>query len=192
MENLKKCITEQISIDKNSLGDILSKFQTVNLKKGDFFLRSGKVCQSMAFINSGYLRMYSLVDGNEITFWVGSKERFITSLSSFIFQTSNFWNIQALTDCELYVINRDNHYKLIEQQPKWLEFDNRLLAKSFAMLERSMLAQLHTTAAQRLKNLMEQEPDLLLNVPHQYLASMIGIAPESFSRLRKNLTKSIS
>lgn len=192
MELLKDCISKQVSIDKASLGNILSMFETVELKKGDYFLRSGSICRKMAFIDLGYLRMYDIADGKEITFWIGSSGKFITSLSSFVFQTNNFWNIQAITDCKLYVINRKKHFKLSETEPKWLEFDNLLLAHSFALLEKSMFAQLHTTAQQRFETLLDEDPELFQHVPLQYIASMIGITPESLSRLRKNLTNSIS
>jgi CRP-like cAMP-binding protein len=185
MNILKDCISSQISIDSDSLNDIVSVFESIDLKKGEFFLKSGNSCQQMAFISSGYMRMYDIVDGKEITFWMGSEGRFITSLSSFIFETNNIWNIQAITDCKLYVINRENHFKLSKEQPKWLEFDNKLLAHSFALLEKNMFSQLHTTAKQRFDNLLNEEPHLFQNVPLQYIASMLGITPESLSRLRK-------
>lgn len=164
---------------------ILSVFEPIEITKGQFFLKSGKTCRQMAFIESGYMRMYDIVDGKEITFWIGSDGKFITSLSSFIFETNNIWNIQAITDCKLYVINRENHFKLSKTEPKWLEFDNILLAHSFALLEKSMFSQLHTTAKQRFHSLLTEEPKLFKNVPLQHIASMLGITPESLSRLRK-------
>jgi len=92
MEQLKKCIQAQIEIGNASLASILARFEVKKLPKGQFFLKSGAICRQMTFIDSGYLRMYDLVDGKEITFWMGSKGKFITSLTSFVFQTSNFWN----------------------------------------------------------------------------------------------------
>ena len=192
VKNLKNCISNQVFIDNKSLENIVSMFEPVEMKKGDFFLQSGSICRKMAFIDSGFLRMYDIADGKEITFWIGSSGKFITSLSSFVFQTTSFWNIQAITDCKLYVISREKHFELSELYPKWLEFDNILLAHSFALLEKKLFAQLHTTANERFQALMEEEPELFQNVPLQYIASMIGIAPESLSRLRKNLTDSIS
>ena len=186
MRKLKNCILNQVSsIEKNSMDNILSVFKPLEISKGEFFLKSGKICRQMAFIESGYMRMYDIVDGKEITLWIGSENRFITSLSSFIFETSNNWNIQAITDCKLYIINRGNHFKLNKTEPKWLEFDNILLANSFALLEKNMFSQLHTTAKQRFENILNEEPELFKNVPLQYIASMIGITPESLSRLRK-------
>ena len=192
MEQLRNCITNQVHIDKESLESIVSSFEVKKIKKGDFFLKSGRICQKMAFIKSGYLRMYDIADGKEITFWVGSSGKFITSLSSFIFETENFWNIQAVTDCEILVISKKKHFELCKQQPKWLEFDNLLLAHSFALLEKSMFSQLHTTAQQRFENLLKEEPALFNHVPLQHIASMLGITPESLSRLRKNLVQTTS
>jgi len=192
MEQLRNCITNQINIDKESLESIVSSFEVKTIKKGEFFLKSGRICRKMAFIKSGYLRMYDIADGKEITFWVGSNGKFITSLSSFIFETENFWNIQAVTVCTILVISKEKHFELCKQQPKWLEFDNLLLAHSFALLEKSMFSQLHTTAKQRFENLLKEEPALFNHVPLQHIASMLGITPESLSRLRKNLVQPIS
>ncbi len=192
MEKLKKCIAEQIIIGQKALNRILHSFEPAELSKGKFFLESGKICQQMAFIESGYLRMYDISDGKEITLWIGGSGTFITSLSSFIFQTPNFWNIQAVTDSKIYVLNRDKHFQLFKQEPKWLEFDNILLARSFALLEQRMFSHLHTTAQERLEKLLQEEPSLFNNVPLQYIASMLGITAGSLSRLRKNLSQSIS
>ena len=185
MEKLKNCILSQVVVEKNSMDNILAVFEPLEITKGEFFLRSGKICRQMAFIESGYMRMYDIADGKEITLWIGSDGKFITSLSSFIFETSNNWNIQAITDCKVYIINRENHFRLNKTEPKWLEFDNILLANSFALLEKSMFSQLHTTAKQRYDRLLREEPELFKYVPLQYIASMLGITPESLSRLRK-------
>ena len=188
MKLLRNCISDQIEIAKEALNSIISQFEVRTLKEGEFLLETGKICREMAFIESGYLRMYNLVDGKDITLWIGSQGRFITSLSSFEFQTVNYWNIQALTNCSLFVLKRENHLKLCEQQPKWLEFDNKLLAHSFALLEQKMFAQLHTTSQQRFEFLLRENPALFNHVPLQHIASMLGITPESLSRLRKKIT----
>ncbi len=192
MDPLKNCISSQISIDDRSLERIRTNFHTQKLNKGEYFLHAGELCRKMAFIESGFLRLYEVVAGKEVTFWIGSEGSFITSLSSFVFQSASYWNIQAITDCKLQVISRDDHFKLSREERKWLEFDNSLLASSFAKLEKKMFAHLHTTSNQRFESLMEDHPELFQQVPLQYIASMLGITPESLSRLRKNLAKPIS
>lgn len=121
MEKLKNCILSQVAVKENAMNAILSVFKPLEIPKGEFFLKSGKICRQMAFIESGYLRMYDSVDGKEITLWMGSEGKFITSLSSFVFETSNHWNIQAITNCKLYIINREDHFKLNKTEPKWFK-----------------------------------------------------------------------
>ena len=183
---MEQCISENIPISLDALKVIESKFQSRQLKKGEYFLQSGIRCREMAFIESGYVRMYDLAEGNEVTLWIGSGGSFITSLASFVFESVNYWNIQAITDCKLHVISKKDHEELLSRVPKWMEFDNLLLARAYALLEQSMFSQLHTTARQRFDSLMAENPAIFNHVPLQHIASMLGIKPETLSRLRKN------
>jgi ribosomal protein L10 len=45
------------------------------------------------------------------------------------------------------------------------------------------------TAELRYKKLVEQQPELIQNVPIQYIASYLGIKPQSLSRIRKQMIK---
>ena len=192
MKELQTCIAEHIQIHPDDMALILSRFQPKTLKKGDFLLKSRSICREMAFVRSGYLRTYDLVDGKEITIWIASTGSFITSLTSFIYEKINYWNIQAITDCELMVINRKDHFDLLQKNNKWLEFDNFLLTQAFTILERNMFAQLHTTSRERYEALFQENPEIFNHVPLQYIASMLGITPETMSRLRKNITPQTS
>ena len=42
------------------------------------------------------------------------------------------------------------------------------------------------SAEQRYKKLLETQPEILQNAPIQYIASFLGIKPQSLSRIRKN------
>lgn len=192
MNAMKECILKYMDFPPEELEIVSERFSPKTLKKGEFLLRSGTPCREMAFIVSGYLRIFDWVSDKEVTIWIGTADSFITSLSSFVFETPNHWNIQAVTDCELLVIGRQDHFELLKKVPKWLEFDNLLLAKSFAHLEQLMFSQLHTTAQQRFKDLMDENPSIFHHVPLQYIASLLGITPEHLSRLRKDLASSIS
>lgn len=186
MKTISACISDQVQINQSSLDRIVSRFEPRRLKKGDYLLEADKICREMAFIESGYLRMFDIADGKEITLWIGTSGTFITSLSSFTFETTNYWRIQAVTDCDLQVIKKKDHMELYKQIPQWLEFDNHLLARSFALLEQRMFSHLHTTAQMRYEALMSDNPSIFNHVPLQYIASMLGIASETLSRLRKN------
>jgi CRP/FNR family transcriptional regulator, anaerobic regulatory protein len=45
------------------------------------------------------------------------------------------------------------------------------------------------TAEQRYLKLVQSQADIIQNVPVQYIASYLGIKPQSLSRIRKQLIK---
>jgi CRP/FNR family transcriptional regulator, anaerobic regulatory protein len=123
--NLQTCIADQVIIQKDVLDKITGHFHRIDLNAGDYFTRPGKLCSKMAFISSGVLRLYNVAEAREVTLWIGTEKRFIADLRSFVQQTPKRWYIEAVTDCELAVISREDHSKLLEIHLKWLEFDNR-------------------------------------------------------------------
>ena len=49
------------------------------------------------------------------------------------------------------------------------------------------LTLLEDSAKTRYINLMREQPELIRNIPLKYLASYIGIRPQSLSRIRKEI-----
>lgn len=190
MNLLKECIQKQISIASGELEEIASHFTSYDLSEGEFLLREGQYCELLAFVQQGYLRLFHTIDGQEITHWISSAPGFITAVTSFIFKHPSRWNIQALTSAKLLVIRRDDHFKLLDKYPRWLEFDNLALARAFALQEERMFSHLYMTAEERYLKLLAENPAIFNQVQLQHIASMLGIKPETLSRLRKKIALS--
>ena len=156
MKLLKDCIQSQITLSHPELEDIANHFYPLELKEGDYFLKVGQYCQQLAFVQQGVLRLYHTIDGNEITHWIANAPSFITAVTSFVFEQASYWNIQALSDCQLMVINRKDHVKMLEKYPRWLEFDNLALARAYALQEERMFSHLHMTAEERYLKLLNE------------------------------------
>jgi len=185
-EALRKCITEHIKITPEVWGEIGKQFEYAELQKGKHIVHSGETCRKLAFINEGILRIYNVNDGREITLWIAAEHEFMTALTSFVFGKPSYWNIDAVTDCKLLIIGRDKHFELLNHYPEWLEFDNRILAGAFSTLEERMYSHICLKARDRYKKLMNENPELFNRVPLQHIASMLGMTPETLSRIRSN------
>lgn len=185
MESLAAYLTQFIPTD---ISVITEKFHLRELERNDYFVHEGKSCRELAFIETGSLRIYAQTDDKEVTQWISSPGYFITELSSFFFDTPARWNIQALTDCRLWSIRREDHRALCEAVPAWNQMDKLFIAKCFTMLEDRIFSHLHESAEQRFQRLMQSQPALFNQVPLQYIASMLGMTPETLSRLRKQLS----
>ena len=105
MTELENYIHTFFGVQQNDVSQIVTFFKPVQLKKGDYFLKTGMSANKLAFVQSGMLREFVEIEGKEITKWITSKGYFVVDLGSFVFGQSARWNIQALTDCELYIID---------------------------------------------------------------------------------------
>ncbi|HHP7240028.1 MAG TPA: Crp/Fnr family transcriptional regulator [Cyclobacteriaceae bacterium] len=115
---IEACIKQYIDIDNQSLKRIISKFRYRYNEKGEHLLKVGNRSSALFFIKSGYLQLFNSADGKEITLWVGTSGQFVTSVSSFVFQSENIWNIQFLTASEVLVIKRNDHFELCDKEPR--------------------------------------------------------------------------
>jgi CRP-like cAMP-binding protein len=185
MTELEKYINSYFEIDQEDLILLSSSFIPQTLKKGDFFLRTGRYCEKLSFIKSGLLRIYVSTEEREVTQWISTKGYFITDLSSLVFNVPSRWSIQALTDVELYTIKKEDYNQIGNIIPKWHLAEKFFIAKCFTMLEDRIFSHLSMTAEERYNFFFQQNKELFNQVPLQYIASMLGMTPETFSRIRR-------
>lgn len=164
-------------------------FQEEKLQKNDFFTESDKVCDKLSIVKSGILRIYAWSDGKEITQWISTEDYLITEVMGFFFDQPNRWTIQAFSDSVLMTITKTNYRKLCQAFPKWNELEKRLIVKCFAMMEDRIFSHLSMTAEERYNLYFEQHKALFNQVPLQYIASVLGMTAETFSRIRRRQIK---
>jgi CRP/FNR family transcriptional regulator, anaerobic regulatory protein len=165
---------------------ITELFKPTTLKKGDYYLKTGASCNQLSFIQTGLLRIFVPTKDKEVTQWISTKGYFVTDLSSLIFDSPARWTIQALTDVELFTISKTDYNTIGNHIPEWHKLEKLFIARCFSILEDRIFSHLSMTAEERYHFFFENNKDLFNQVPLQYIASMLGMTPETFSRIRKN------
>ena len=176
-------------ISSSELEIVSSLFKKETLGKGEFFTNEGSFCKKLSFIKSGHIRIFKYSDGKDVTQWICSEGELVTDLASLLFELPSRWNIEAIDDCELFTITAKDYHGLGEKLQHWKDVEKLFLAKCFLTLEDRVFSFLSMTAQERFEHLHNYKPQLFNQVPLIYLASMLGMTPETLSRIRK---KSIS
>src|SRR5690606_26508941 len=114
MDSLKQAIDQLVTLDPGAWEAMQSVMSTKRLKRKEYFLRQDQVCRHLGFIARGYVRLFYLVDGVEITKDFNFKDSFCGSYASFSLQQPSRFNVMAMEDSELYVIGRSDLYHLFD------------------------------------------------------------------------------
>jgi len=160
-------------------------FRVKKVARKDQLLLKGEVCRQLYFVVKGCLHTYYTTDkGEEFTRCIALQRSFCWSMPSFLTQTPATENIEALADTELLVIDRAS-FGLLSQQSVW--FRNSYIAAleglciSYADRVKNLLT---LTAGERYKQLLQQNPDIIRQLPNRTVASYLGITQESLSRIK--------
>jgi CRP-like cAMP-binding protein len=187
LENLLKFINQFVDFDEKEVNSVYNLIEVIYLKKNEVFINEGEIAKQIAFTNKGYLRVYYNHEGEEITRDITPLHSFATALPSFVSQTPSFEIISAITDCELFIIRKDDLEILYSKYPKWERLGRRIIEEMFVESQRRIYSFITETAETRYKRLLKQYPDMIRDVPLKYIADFLGIKLQSLSRLRKNI-----
>jgi CRP/FNR family transcriptional regulator, anaerobic regulatory protein len=173
-------------ISKQEWEQVYACITRKEIKKGTLLLEEGKVCQHLYFLESGLIRFFITREGNDITKFFTDIPYCFTSQKSFTTQKPASENIEALEDSIIWQMRHEDVMTLL-QIPSWSDFARKLVQEVQGFTE-EILEEIQTeTAESRYRTMLEEANPLLQRVPLKHLASYFGIAPQSLSRIRKNM-----
>ena len=187
MNELENYLSSFFGISKIKVAEISTFFDETRVEKGEIIQRTGRHQLNLSFIKSGYIRIFAedIRGEKEVTQWISGPASFITDLSSLYFGMAARRNFQTLTPCVLYSISESNFKKIGHHIENWDTLEKLFIAKCFMTIEDRVFGLLSMTAEERYKMFFEYDPDIFNQVPLQFIASMLGMTPETLSRIRR-------
>ena len=149
---------------------------------------AGKVPVHHNFIVSGFMRKFYINDkGEEVTVDLNNGPRFFTSYFPFVNQSISNEYLQCITDCEVLRITKADADSSSKTSITQKDYTIRLFEQILEEDKERMNDLATLTAEQRYVKLMKNSPAIIKNVPLKYIASYLGIKPESLSRIRREI-----
>ena len=162
-------------------------FEVNDLKKKDFLIQNGKVCDFIGFVEKGTIRYFHIKDGVEKTCDISFENYWVTDFQSFTHNTACVMNLQAMEDTTIFIIKKENLYKLYNECNKYETF-GRIMAEQVAQRATEIAMSLSSDKPEeRFQNLIKKQRDLFQRIPQKYIANFLGISPESLSRIRSRI-----
>lgn len=169
---------------------MLPYHEVKQFKKGEILNRPGEVCDWLSLVNRGIVRYYHAVDGKEYIGEIFFPGYMVTDYCSYTLQSPSMIYIDVIRDCELVIIKRRNMEYLKQNMPGILKFIAAYLAMTYISNFQRNSSLLLDSAETRYLKLIEERPEVVMQVPLYMVASYLGITPEALSRIRNKIAHS--
>lgn len=164
----------------------LSKTKT--LKAGEIYVAGGDMHRKLAHIKKGLVRAYMVDDeGNEKTLFFRKEDQQIAAYDCIFKSEPSRFYIEAFEETTVIEIDYDQLQSFMERHPQYEKarrhFIQNLLMETLTRIEGFVLL----SNEERYLDFIARNPGLVQRVPEKYIASVLGITPESLSRIKKRI-----
>ncbi|WP_345070894.1 Crp/Fnr family transcriptional regulator [Hymenobacter fastidiosus] len=167
---------------------ILASTMPEKLPAHHVLLRPGQVARRVYFLETGLVRGYTLLHGREISSWFMQAGDFVISILSFFTQQPSEEYLELLEPAVVHSISYDQLQRLYHDFPEFNFIGRRLIEKYYVLSEQRAQHLRSRTAAERYALLVRDFPTVFQRVALHHIASHLGMAPETLSRLRNKLS----
>lgn len=199
MKYLKKLITKHINIDEEEWNELTSKFEKVTVNKNDVISNAGDIFSDFYFIKSGLARSYFTdINGRDFTWQIYFRGQSRYGLNHFMDDSVSYYendgsmlHFEALEDCVFYKISlKDMDIFLNNADKKWEHLTRIWFHDTYySSTYKRVISLMSENVEQRYERLLVEYPDIFQRVKSYHIATFLGVAPQTLSKLRKNESK---
>ena len=158
-------------------------------KAGDILVKAGDINDRLYFIEKGLVRSYYTIEENktktDVTSWFVGEFGFIYIPHSYIPKVPSVETIELLEDSEMISITNKAMQELYDTVPE-ANYIGRILTEMYLVMYDERIRFLRMMSAQKRNDAFrDMFPDIYDRAPKKYIASFLGLSPETLSRVRK-------
>lgn len=187
MEQIRKYFDKTFKLTDHDWEIFSSKLTKQDFPKKHILLKSGQIESNLSFIESGIVRFYIPKEENDLTFGFSFSNSFVSGYNSFLTRGPSTYTIETLTRTTLWQLTYEDLQEIYTQTKIGNAIGRKASEELFLRKSQRELSLLSETAEQRYLNLFTEQPELIKEIPLKYIASYIGITPQTLSRIRKRI-----
>jgi CRP-like cAMP-binding protein len=185
---------KDVDLDKG-LADLIGQHcRPVKFGKGRLLLNAGDICRNIYFITEGEaISYFNSYQGKKITWRFhfngpGSSARNAPAKDyrSFLTGEPAMVSIETITEVKAIQFSKTDFNYLMKHSVVFESWIRKINERAFSVAYERVFNLLTMSATDRYAKFLKEEAHLLDMFSNYYIASYLGIAPQSLSRIRKN------
>ncbi|HFK5569026.1 TPA: Crp/Fnr family transcriptional regulator [Elizabethkingia meningoseptica] len=187
--NLLKFIRSLTEFSDESWNILQPALTTKTYRKNELLLQEGEICDSLFYIDQGYCRSFYEIEGVSKNTEFFFENEIATNIDSFGNNQKSSFNIISCEPVTAIVFNKTKLFRAAQECREIENLGRHCVRQSATKQEEfSTLFKLYS-AQERLEYIEKKYPEMIQRVSLSQLASFLGVARETLSRIRKRRIK---
>ena len=179
-----------LPLDNEEKSIVAAVFKERRIKRRQFILQEGDVCNLNTFVVEGCFRMY-MVDGSgkEHNLQFAVENWWIGDIGSFHSESPSRLNIEAIENSVILQIKKADQLRLFVEYPTFNRIFRVLTENALVSSQTRVLQNISSTAEERYLDFLQRYPYFFNRISNVQISSYLGVTPEFLSTIRKKLAK---
>jgi CRP-like cAMP-binding protein len=185
-------VRKYAELDSEAMQLAASQIGEITFPQRHIIFPEGGNCNKIYFVISGMARSYYTDFAGLTVTWSFHfnnnrsliRNVFITDYRAFLTDKPSSLAAETLSELRALVFTKEAVNYLMEKSLKYEIWMRKLNENAYVSMFTRAFTLLTMSAAERYCKLVDEEPHLLQMFPNYYIASYLGIAPQSLSRIR--------
>lgn len=183
-------IRKYVDLSDESYARFIANAKLLNFKAGEIFYEPGQPFFKMYFINEGIVRCYRLINGEEMTYHFYFKDEFCVDFYSYLTGEPCTFYYQALTDTDVYELSKEDLQFAMNTIPAIDRLGRFMAEQAYKSISERLRDMQVDSLETRYLKLLNRAPNLFHLIQQRYIATYLGVKPESFSRMKAKYFRS--
>jgi CRP-like cAMP-binding protein len=156
-----------------------------SFKAGDKILEPGQVCDKIFFVRNGLIRIYHMLNQEEVSDWFIKEADVCVSVDSFFDQTESEEYLVALEDCECWGITFEELEKTFVKFPEFNVHGRIISNRYYVQLYKRSSSLKRQTPERKYKMLIDKNEDFLTRISPNHMASYLDVGRRTYFNIQR-------